>query len=179
MSGFQVNWARKCTQRDYVSQQYVVTIGKLTCRIVPASGDRLDHMGVRTTAYSWGKPSVDPLPYYASGFFTEEVATHVFPKGNNTKGYELEIEFQTLRLDQCGDEELDSGPCFGKNNSTLLVCTIEEDGKLKLGARFYEEQLPEDAPVISSPWGLVILVWSGDFYRAGGRFQMVYRSVRI
>lgn len=146
MTGFQLDWA--------------------------PSGAILQRNGVRTTAYSWGKHSVEPLRYYASGFFREEVATHVFPKGNGTQGYALEMVFTTLDLTQCGPV---SNPCEGANSS-LLVLEIKSDARLQLGNRYTAVNLTEPTDPIRSEWGLVILVWGGDFWGSGGRFQMTYRS---
>lgn len=137
----------------------------------------MDHGGVRTTAYSWGKSSVDPLPYYASGFFAEEVATHVFPKGNNTKNYELEMQFQRIEISQCEDPTEGTGTCTPNGNSSMLVLSIQEDAKLRREA-LYTELLYVNPEPLKNEWGLVILIWGGNFWGAGGRFQMVYRSIR-
>lgn len=129
--------------------------------------------GVRTMQYTWGKHSVEPLPYYAAYFFTEEVSFHLFPKGNGTGAYEMELQFSQIRIDQCNPDRND---CTQQRNSSVLICEIHEDGILNVIESIHEDR--NSTGPFSSAWGMGILVWGGNFWGSGGRFQMNYESVR-
>jgi len=81
---------------------------------------------IRNTYYSFGRPSVDPIPYFAATFFHDEISTFGFIKANYTTGYTMEMQFTSIsNCEGQGDWE------YCSPNNTLTVFSIEDQGILQ------------------------------------------------
>ncbi|ODN01510.1 putative endo-beta-1,4-glucanase D [Orchesella cincta] len=124
---------------------------------------------IRNTYYSFGRPSVDPLPYFAAGFFRKEISTFGFIKGNYTQGYTMEMQF--TQIENC------DGQGHSCKNNTLSVFNVENDGKLRLRESFWGHNTTNFG-TFENPNGFFIMVQIVDEDYAGGKFSMIYDTVR-
>lgn len=134
---------------------------------------RITPSRIRNTYYSWGKPNIDPNPYFAMGFFSNEISTFGFVKANYTDGYRMELRF--FEIKNC-EGQSDWETCAW---NICGVYSIEDTGALRLEHQFYHnETILEPDPAFSSPNGLFIMVKIENKYMGGGRFSLTYDTVR-
>ncbi|CAL8143852.1 unnamed protein product [Orchesella dallaii] len=126
---------------------------------------------IRNTYYSFGRPSVDPNPYFAAGFFRKQISTFGFIKANYTQGYTMEMEFTEIQ--NC-EGQADWQHCF---NNTISVFNVGPNGGLQHAESFWNHNTSSWGP-FSNQNGLFIMVQIVDEEWAGGKFTMVYDTVR-
>ncbi|XP_037040419.1 uncharacterized protein LOC119077339 [Bradysia coprophila] len=134
------------------------------------------------TAYnSYGKPSVQPIPYFGAGFIGNSLSTFAFPTGNRTDGHTMEmiispVKLQTDIYTDCPG--LGRGDWINKECSLLMVFLIENDGTLKVHSTFTDST--SDYTELRNENGFYMVFWGGNRYAAtgGGSLMLNYTSIR-
>ncbi|CAG7833438.1 unnamed protein product [Allacma fusca] len=131
-----------------------------------------------TAYYSYGQPSIAPLPYFAAGFTGNSLSTFGFPMGNRTVGYSLQMRFSTIELLGRTDDNDENCPGRVQSDcSVLLICKVNDDATLEQVGR-YSTNVTD--VVHTNKNGLFLIMWGGNYYnaRGGGKMQLTYTSVR-
>jgi hypothetical protein len=134
---------------------------------------------IRNTYHSWGRPSVAPNPYFAWGFFNNEICTFSFVKSNYTDGYQMQMYFD--KVSYCEGQD-DWRFCY---DNTLTVYSIEDNGTLAM-----VDQLTGVKENDTAPWPdngawtsrngffLTMKVENDKENKAGARFVLQFDTVR-
>jgi len=86
--------------------------------------DAIDKVRLIQVQYTWGKPTVEPLPYTGAYFVSNALTTFGFLKANYSNGedYEFRFKFFNIRIGTQKD-------C--QNHDFLLLNEIQSDGRLR------------------------------------------------
>jgi hypothetical protein len=141
---------------------------------INSESDWINATQLINTFYSFGRPSVDPIPYFAAGFLNNGFSTFGFVKANYSNGanYEFQLSFDRIKLDYCWR---------GTNDPSdfLMMCQISPTGALIKQEVFKDNRT--NTEVYKNGYGFFLIYWGGRNcdIGAGGSMQLYYDSVRI